>query len=215
MRKNVHKIMIAAAAGAAGALHVVHPGKAVAAEVTDPYYVGVSVGQSSFQTTDSGVGSFLAQPLSWKILVGTRPFSLLGAEIEYVDFGEAHSGESGQVTGSAGDARGGAAFAVGYLPVPIPNLDVFGKLGVARYRAAYQYSGDFPNTCIVKPSIDECVPVGRTTVSGAINAAGLAYGIGAQYHFGAFAVRAEFERIGTAESATAPSLLSVGLTYRF
>jgi len=219
MRDSVHRIIIAAALGAAAAVYFMLPEKAAAAEVSDPYYVGASVGQSSFQTSvfepDGGSFSFLGQPLGWKILVGARPFSFLGAEIEYMDFGDAHSGESGQVTRSAGEARGATAFAVGYLPVPVPDLDVFGKLGVARYRATYHFSGDFPNVCIFNPSLNECVTVGRTTVSGAADATGLAYGIGAQYHFGAFAVRAEFEKISTTESATAPSLLSVGLTYRF
>jgi hypothetical protein len=219
MRKSVRKIMITVAAGVAGAVHVVLPGKATAAEATDPYYVGASVGQSSFQTSffndAGGTVSFRGQPLGWKLFLGARPFSFLGAEIEYLDFGEAHFGESGEITSSAAEARGGAAFAVGYLPVPVPNLDVFGKLGVARYRAAYQYSGDFPNTCIYSPTLDECETVGRTAVSGASDATGLAYGIGAQYRFGAFAVRAELEKINTTESATAPSLLSVGLTYRF
>jgi hypothetical protein len=224
MKKRVCKIIIAAAAGATGAAHVMLPGKAAAADLTDAYYVGASIGQSSFQSgafdpylgsPEAFAGSFLAQPLGWKILAGTRPFSFLGAEVEYVDFGDAHHAESGQITGSEGEARGGAAFAVGYLPVPMPNLDVFGKVGVARYRAEYHFSGDFLNSCVFNPALDQCVTIGRTTVSGASDITGLAYGIGAQYHFGVFAVRAEFERISTTESATAPSLLSVGITYRF
>lgn len=219
MRESVRRIMIAAAASAAGAVHVALPGKAAAAQAADPYYVGASVGQSSFETdflSDSGGAvSFRGQPLGWKFLLGARPFSFFGAEIEYVDFGEAHFGESGEITSSSGHARGGAAFAVGYLPVPIPNLDVFGKLGVARYRAAYEYSGNFPNTCLYNPTLNECVTIGRATISGASDATGLAYGIGAQYRFGAFAVRAEFEKVSTTQSATAPSLLSVGLTYSF
>lgn len=213
--------MIAAtvALGAAGAAHVALHGQAAAAGASDPYYVGASLGQSSFETTfynyEGGNATFRGQPLGWKLLLGARPWSYFGAEIEYLDFGEDHFGESGEISRSAGEARGAAAFAVGYLPTPTPNLDLFGKLGVARYRAAYQYSGYFPNSCIYNPTLDECLTVGHTTVSGATDATGLAYGIGAQYHFGAFAIRAEFERISTTESVTAPSLLSVGLTFRF
>jgi hypothetical protein len=183
------------------------------------YYVGASVGQSSFETDffsyAGGPAGFHGESLGWKVLLGARPLSFLGAEIEYIDFGETHSGAIGEITSASGEARGGAAFAVGYLPMPTPNIDVFGKLGAARYRVAYRYSGNFPNTCIVNPATGQCTVVGQATVSGASDATGLAYGIGAQYHFGSFAVRAEMEKFSTTESSTAPSLLSVGLTYRF
>ena len=220
MRMITRRMIVAVAAlGAAGAAHFGLDGQAAAAGVSDPYYVGASVGQSSFQTSFTsdagGSSSFLGEPLGWKLLAGARPLSFLGAEIEYIDFGEAHFGESGEITRSAGEARGGAAFAVGYLPSPVRNLDVFVKLGLARYRAAYQYSGNFSNGCVYNPRLDECVTVGHATASGATDASGLAYGIGAQYRFGAFAVRAEFEKISTSESATAPSLLSVGFTFGF
>jgi hypothetical protein len=192
---------------------------AVAGDNPAGLYAGASVGQSSFETDfisyAGGPSSFRGQPLGWKVFVGARPLSFLGAELEYANFGQSHFGPSGEITSSSGEARGVAAFAVGYLPIPIPRLDVFAKVGAARFRSEYHYSGDFPDTCVYDPTLNECVTVGQATVSGASNATGLAYGIGAQYHFGRFAVRGEYERISTSESATAPSLLSVGLTYSF
>jgi hypothetical protein len=55
--------------------------------------------------------------------------------VQYVDFGRIHAG-SGSIGGQGGitavDAKAGTLFALGYLPLPVPFLDVYGKVGVAR-----------------------------------------------------------------------------------
>jgi len=187
-------------------------------DTPNPYYVGLSVGQSSFQTAlggyDTGV-FYRAQPLAGKAFIGVRPLSFLGAELEYVDFGETQFSPSGGVTHATGAARGGAAFVVGYLPLPSSKFDIFGKLGAARYQASWHYSGYIANPPVQDPLTGEYVNGGQAPLSGSETASGLAYGVGAQYRFGAFAVRTELEKVSTTQSFTAPSLLSLGLIYRF
>lgn len=192
---------------------------AVASNHSAPFYFGAGLGQSSYQTGFSTyTGNFQtpsAKPLGWKVLVGTRPISFLGAELEYLDAGHGHFGPSGQILSTDTHARGGAAFILGYVPLPDPRLDVFAKLGGARYRSAYKYTGDFPNVCVFNPALNTCVPVGRVSVSSDSNVTALAYGIGTQLHLSDFLVRVEYERTSTATSATAPSLLSFGLIWQF
>lgn len=192
---------------------------AVAGSDSANFYFGAGLGQSSFQTQFFSYAGFTqtlyAKPIGWKAVVGARPISFLGGELEYLDSGHGHPGPSGQLLSTETHAYGGAAFIVGYVPLPDRGLDVFAKLGGARYRSAYKYTGDFPNSCIFNPALNTCVPIGRVTVSSGSNATALAYGVGAQFHWSQFTFRTEYERTSTTMSATAPSLLSFGLIWQF
>jgi OmpA-like transmembrane domain len=84
--------------------------------------------------------SFGHNTTGWEAFAGIRPVSFLGAEVEYIDFGSS-GGTSVAIDSTANTlAMAGSAtthptatalFAVGYLPVPVPHLDIFAKAGVA------------------------------------------------------------------------------------
>jgi len=192
------------------------------------YYVGAGAGEAnphqSFiaqPVTSTGFYRFNDSRVGWKVMMGLRPISLFGAELEYLDFGTARIGAgpllvsggqtttTGQFSGANAHASAGAGFVLGYLPLPIPWVDVFGKLGVARLQEHDTYGGDFPTT--LSNCTSNCVVLQPASFSQTHVETGVGYGAGAQFNVGAFAVRAEFERIQT--GLDNPYLVSVGLTW--
>jgi hypothetical protein len=174
-------------------------------------YVGGAVGQSRGLKAIDSVGfpvynglvtetqSFEGRRTAFSVMLGVRPISLLGAEIDYIDLGK----PSGSLWGNPADIsmKGEAAFGVLYLPVPI--VDVYLKAGVARLESTVNGSVCTPCAC------DFCrysFQLNRTNTSGA-------GGVGTQYKFGAWAVRAEYERFNAAGGN--PSLVSLGVTWTF
>src|ERR1700730_6556879 len=89
-------------------------------------YVGAGVGYSTIRSDDSAYGLpgyFNDHQTAWKVIAGGRPISLLGAEFEYIDFGQPghHSGYyDTNYSGLDSHPRASTLLAVGYLPVPIP-----------------------------------------------------------------------------------------------
>ena len=76
---------------------------------------------------------------SWKAFAGFRPISAFAVEADYIDLGSA-TGE-GACTfccmaacrgTTQSDAQVFAAYALGFLPIPVPFLDIYGKAGLAR-----------------------------------------------------------------------------------
>jgi OmpA-like transmembrane domain len=184
-------------------------------------YVGAGLGRSTLSESEfNQFGGYYddldGNPLGWKALVGIRPIPFLGAEAEYIDFGNAHIGPYGPNFGgsnllyvdSHAHDRAGAIFAVGYLPVPIPWIEPFGKLGWAQIWQHDTVSGTY------------LVNGAPTSESGSQTAHsnGAAYGGGVQFHFQQLAVRAEYERIsgsGGYGGWNNPALLSVGVNWTF
>ena len=172
-------------------------------------YIGGAIGQSRVvEATETACGcdinpgvkiaeNFDKTHLAFQGELGARPISLLGAEIDYTDFGKA-DGEAYTFPESA-SIKGVAAFGVLYLPVPV--VDIYLKAGVARLESTLKFSYCGPcacNFCLHSPELE------RTNTSGA-------GGVGAQYRFGSWAVRAEYERFNAAGAH--PSLLSAGITW--
>jgi hypothetical protein len=172
------------------------------------FYVGAAVGQARDTVDNFGTFSFpLGGPFSldesttgWKAMAGLRPIPFLGAELEYLDFGSAHANTFLLRADTHADAT--ALFAVGYLPVPLPFLDIFAKAGLARTHTSFSgvLSCPAPADCIVG-------------LAGDHDDSDFAYGAGVQAKFQAFALRAEYERTDT--SVGHPNLLSVGMTWTF
>ena len=80
-------------------------------------------------------GDFHDHDATWKVIAGLRPISLVGAELEYIDFGNA-GGNSGFYSGTYDYAinshpKATVLYGLGYLPIPLPFIDVYGKLGMA------------------------------------------------------------------------------------
>jgi opacity protein-like surface antigen len=193
------------------------------ARAADPLgvYIGVAIGQAdvranelAFAGNPLGTGAvplaFDEHHTGWKVLVGLRPVSIIGAELEYVDFGHPSAVPPlGSLLGIQADAHPKATTLSGiiYAPLPLPLLDLYGKVGLARLQTTVHATliclagGDCPPTPFIPP-----FALSKTNTS-------LAYGAGAQVKLSAFALRLEYERISA--SGGDPDLLSLGLTWRF
>jgi hypothetical protein len=96
------------------------------------FYVGAGIGESHVRTaqeilSDTAYDSRLDELHgAWKLTTGIRPTSLLGAELEYIDFGNPRGGNA--ISGLGGitqaDAKALTLFGLDYLPLPVPFLDV-------------------------------------------------------------------------------------------
>lgn len=182
------------------------------------FYLGGAVGESHVRSNKSIVGDtdyeydFDARHAAWKIAAGIRPISPLGLELEYIHFGNpsapVRSGFGGL---SAANQRAVALFGVAYLPNPVPFLDVYGKLGVARLRTT---STETPPAPLCPVGVD-CFfgPLGPPSFDIADSTTNFAFGAGVQYRISGLAVRGEYERL--TGSGFGPDLLSVGVTWTF
>jgi hypothetical protein len=188
---------------------LVEPSRNAVAEDLLGLYIGGAIGQSRVEATETAclcdifpeivTETIDKKHLAFKAMLGARPISLMGAEIDYIDFGKPNGAAFGYPASAS--IKGVAAFGVLYLPVPI--VDVYVKAGVARLESAVNYSYCSPCAC------DFClnsIQLNRTNTSGA-------GGVGTQYKFGSWAVRAEYERFNAAGGN--PSLLSAGITWTF
>jgi len=195
---------------AATALVALHGGKTWADELLGTY-IGGAVGQgkvaasASYPTIANPYpGEFDENHLAFKAMVGIRPVSLVGAEIAYLDWG--HPDGSIFAYPANASLKGAAAFGILYLPVPV--IDLYVKAGIARLQSTL--SGFYPNgdnVCVLgQPCGTSPFQLNRTNTSGA-------GGAGVQSQFGAWAVRAEYERFNAAGAR--PSLWSVGVTWTF
>ena len=165
------------------------------------FYVGAGIGEGNVKVDQNFATdqvNFSKNNVGWKLLAGLRPLSVLGAEFEYIEFGHASD-----VNSDAG-AKGFAIFGVGYLPLPLPTLNVYGKAGVARLQTSA--NGNF-GAIVTDCFPDICRPWINTTDND------FAWGIGVQAKFAAAAARLEYERIDAANGD--PSLLSLILTWHF
>lgn len=188
------------------------------ATAADPlgFYVGAGVGQTHVVVDSVGNGHnagyrFDRSDSGWKAIVGLRPLKLIGAELEYLDFG--HPGAT-LADGAAIDAtiRGSALFGLLYLPLPLPALGLYAKVGVAHLLttvAARPVSGQLPvDVCFFDPTQPGCPAFGyRRSGSGA------AWGAGAELKLRALSVRAEYERFDSGQGT--PTLASLLLSWRF
>lgn len=162
-------LLIPALALAAGSAHAAVLGMADA-----NVYAGAGIMSASVNNL-YGTG-FNIDNTSFKALAGLR-FSLLGAELDYYHLG---SEDRAFYFGAAhADAQSFAAYAVGYLPLPI--LDFYGKLGLDRW----QLSGS------------SATP---TLFSFSDSGTQLAWGVGAQGHLGNLIARLEYEHLAMANT---------------
>ena len=182
-------------------------------------YVGAAYARSNLRAKDSSPIPFVgAGPLNsfdrsdsgYQFSLGARGLDLLGAEVDYFNLGSgsvsnAYSFPSvGTVSGATVSQKGEAAFAMLYLPVPV--IDIYLKAGVDRITSDLGARFTPQGTCFVGGCPSESLALHATTT-------GLALGAGAQWKFGNWGLRAEYERFTALGEH--PNLVSVGVVWTF
>jgi opacity protein-like surface antigen len=157
------------------------------------FYVGAGISRDKLSNiANSGTSFSDIDKTSWKVLAGVRPISLFAVEADYFDLGKNSNTVTTPGVGtcaighpncasitSASDAKAFAAFAVGFLPVPIPFLDLYAKAGLARWKL----NGSTNDT-----------PVPGSFFAFSTQGTEFAWGAGAQAHIGNIGGRLEYER---------------------
>jgi opacity protein-like surface antigen len=177
------------------------------ARAADPLglYIGGSLGAGDVRSTDAPL-TFAGTDFGWKIFVGARPISCAGIEVAYMDIGHATAPTPlpnfpVAYLGDHSRQQAATLFGVGYLPLPSPFLDLYGKVGFARLDTREQFELGLD----ILPGHENIIQNQWST--------DFAYGAGVQAKFGQFALRAEYERINA--SGGDPALTSVGILWRF
>jgi opacity protein-like surface antigen len=178
------------------------------------FYLGAGAGYSTVRSDDPAFGYpgyFNDHQTAWKVMAGVRPIPFVGAEIEYIDFGQPdmHRGYYDyNYYGTDSHPRAGILSAVGYLPLPVPFFDVYAKAGVARL--------DTDVTTTVVPSCasgSTCPQNLGYLVRHDETFNKFAYGVGVQSKFWNVLFRAEYQRISSTFGD--PDALTVGAAWNF
>jgi hypothetical protein len=141
------------------------------------FYLGAGISKNKVSEITDGGGTFGdLDKTSWKVLAGFRPISVVAVEADYLDLG---SQTKNFVDGSShSDAKAFAGYAVGFLPIPVPFLDLYGKAGLARWKL------DGTTGAVVPPGNFFAFSKQGTE---------FAWGLGAQAHIGNIGGRLEYE----------------------
>ena len=185
---------------------------ATPAALADPldFYAGVGVGRTTLNLGATGGGipaAFDEKGSAWKALVGLRPLALIGAKVEYANLGQPHA-TLAQLNTQA-TANVSAAFAVLYAPLPLPLVDLYAKLGMARLNASANGTptGALKTLC----ESDTLAPGCKAAVNTSTQTT--AWGLGSQVRVASLAGRLEYERFG--HGSITPGLLSVSVLWHF
>jgi len=158
-------------------------------------YLGAAVLQSQIDDILGSNTGLDVDDTSWKIMAGIRPLDFIAAELNYMDLGdETASGLGGSLTG---EAKAFSAFGILFLPLPVPLVDVYGKLGLARWETEGNANAGNVNLISLDDSGTE-----------------FAFGAGAQVRFGSLAARLEYESFDI-DNTDGADLYSLGLTWTF
>jgi opacity protein-like surface antigen len=148
------------------------------------FYLGVGATQNSLSDL-SDFGSANLDNSSWKAFLGVRPLNGLAVEADYYDLGSGSGGDAHYQAHADGKAF--SVYAVGFLPIPVPMLDIYAKAGLARSKV----NGEVTSVLL------------GTTSSGSRSGTGFAWGIGAQAHINMVGVRLEYEGFSVPNSSDA------------
>ena len=158
---------------------------------------------AGFRRSDSG----------FQLTAGVRGLEMFGVEVDYFDLGggpveQVNLGTSVTASGHLSQT-GEAAFALFYLPIPEPFIDVYVKAGVSRM------TSDLHGTLTAQGCPLGLTCSGTSTAPFSLNRTntGFAAGAGVQWNVGSWGVRAEYDRL-TALGAH-PDLISIGVIRTF
>ncbi len=187
------------------------------------FYVGAEFGTShtiaTVQSNAEPPFGLNKQTGAWSGFIGLRPFKYLGAELSYADFGNARienlSDGNGNVTYFAqSKSKATSLYLVGYVPLIANKWDLFAKAGKGRLKVEQSTAGNYPANCVSPPDDPStCSPQGMVSASSRWSQTDFTYGIGTQYRFGSFGLRAEYQSIGN--SSNRPSTYLLGAYWRF
>lgn len=150
------------------------------------FYLGAGLTKSK---VDDFAGQLDFDDESFKLIAGLRPLDAFGVELNYIDLGR-DDARIGPTRVSA-KSKAYAGYAVGF--VPLAPIDLFAKVGVARWEAETS-SGAF----------------GRLDDDGTE----FAWGAGLQVRLGSLGVRLEYESFDVS-GARRSELISLGATWTF
>jgi OmpA-OmpF porin, OOP family len=154
------------------------------------FYLGGGVSQAQI---DDVVDSDLdLDDTAWKVIAGFRIINLVAVEANYMDLGSERR-EFGPIVAQA-DAKAISAHALLFLPIPVPFLDVYGKAGLARW----ELDGDISGSTF---RLDE-------------DGTEFAWGGGAQFNFGSFSARLEYDNFDI-ENTDGVDLYTLAATWTF
>jgi opacity protein-like surface antigen len=155
------------------------------------FFLGAGIGQSNVALDeDTEVPAFDEDDTGFKVIAGVRPLDWLGAELNYIDLGK----PAGDVEGVRVETEAAGVAAYGLLFLPLPLVDIYGKLGVVRWDAEARipdlgFSADDSGT-------------------------DFAWGAGVQVRVLSLGVRLEYERFEISD-LDETSFLSLSVTYTF
>jgi hypothetical protein len=200
-----------------GLIGITALGASTAALADNPLglYIGAGVGESQignnydYYNPYGYGGGYHDHDAAWKVIAGMKPIPFVGAELEYIDFGNA-GGNNGYYNGNydygmSAHPKATVLYGLGYLPIPLPFLDVYGKLGVAHLQTNNSFYTGVACTGAVG-----CVAV-QSRFDEQDNK--FAYGAGVQAKFQDFAFRGEYERISSTYGD--PNAFMVSVTWTF
>ena len=171
------------------------------------FYLGAGVTRSSLTASNNGYIAY-GQPdlnnTSWTAFAGVRPLNWLAVEADYIDLGSGNSGTTSGDTYSQythADSSAWAAYVIGFLPLPLPVVDVYGKVGVARWKLTSTLIQDIyylPEPLVTPRSY---------------SGTNFAWGLGVQAHFKMLGVRLEYEGFEVDNNTANVASLSVFLSF--
>jgi len=193
-------------------------------------HVGVAVGQSRLDRSLSEASEGLAQiwgdkatdhVTGWKVAAGFRPRRVIGAEIQYVEFGEDKVSDRDSigvrlpVTTAALDMKASAtawvASALVFIPERSPTFDVYGKVGMAELEESLE-AHHFNYVLGACSPVSSCPLIVQDS---AVHEKDLRpyFGIGARFKVTrAIGVRAEFEAIDR-DTGDHTTMISIGVAF--
>lgn len=155
-------------------------------------YVGAGVTQADIDHIFGSGNSLNLHSTAWKAFAGFRPISSIAVEADYMDL-RSNSRSFGFLTSQA-NVHAFAAYAVGFLPLPLPFLDVFGKAGLARWDLSGHTDPSFF-------ALDN-------------HGTDFAWGGGGQLHYGPWAARLEYEQFQVRNPAEVKAV-TLGISFNF
>ena len=170
------------------------------------FYFGAGVTRTSLRTDNHETFSHDLDATSWKVMAGFRPISLFAVEADYIDLGSQTTGSFGNTSSDITHLRytAFAGYAVGFAPIPVPYLDLFGKVGLARWELS---GGD--TLTEYDPSLG--TPLSRSFLSLSDKGTEFAWGVGAQVHARNIGGRLEYEHFNIRNTTNGASLASLSV----